>query len=143
MAQMQAMMAAQGGGGAAQWKFPASAQVKLATAPPPPAAGGGGEKAAARAPRAGGSALAVNSSLTAEVVTAKIKEIAMGIVGDDEDIEVDTPLMQAGLTSNTAVTLRDELSQDLPGINLPPTLLFDYPSITGIADFIVEKAQSM
>jgi tetratricopeptide (TPR) repeat protein/acyl carrier protein len=142
MAAMQAMMAAGGGGGAAQWKFPPSAQKSVAAAPtqaaPPPDA-----KTASRAPRAGGSALAVNSSLTAEVVTAKIKEIAMGIVGDDEDIEVDTPLMQAGLTSNTAVTLRDELSQDLQGISLPPTLLFDYPSIQGIADFIVEKAQSM
>merc|ERR1712048_122894 len=81
--------------------------------------------------------------LNEESVIKKVKEVAMGIVGDDEDIEIDTPLMQAGLTSNTAVTLRDELSQELPGINLPPTLLFDYPSIQGISDFIVEKAQSM
>jgi tetratricopeptide (TPR) repeat protein/acyl carrier protein len=139
-AQMQAMMAAQGGGGgSAQWKFPPSAQKSMAAAQPTPSAGP--EKGGAVKKREGGSTLAVNSDMSVDVVIAKIKEIAMGIVGDDEDIEVDTPLMQAGLTSNTAVTLRDELSQDLPGINLPPTLLFDYPSIDGIANFIIDKAK--
>jgi tetratricopeptide (TPR) repeat protein/acyl carrier protein len=140
MAAMQAMMASAGGGGGAQWKLPAGPKSVAAA---PTAAAAEPAKTASSKPRAGGSTLAVNSSLTSEVVAAKIKEVAMGIVGDDEDIEVDTPLMQAGLTSNTAVTLRDELSQELPGISLPPTLLFDYPSISGIADFIVEKAQSM
>merc|ERR1711879_246799 len=85
--------------------------------------------------------LNLSSGMDPAVVRNKISEIALQIIGDDEDIELDTPLMQAGLTSNTAVLLRDELSQDLPGINLPPTLLFDYPSISGIADFIVEKAK--
>ena len=47
---------------------------------------------------------------------------------------------EAGLTSNTAVLLRDELGKDLPGISLPPTLIFDYPSVSAIADFVMEKA---
>lgn len=67
----------------------------------------------------------------------------MQIIGDAEDIEADTPLMQAGLTSNTAVLLRDELGRDLPGINLPPTLIFDYPSIQAMADFILEKSKML
>ena len=71
---------------------------------------------------------------------AKIKEVAMGIIGDEEDIEVDTPLMQAGLTSNTAVLLRDEMTTVIPGVNLPPTLMFDYPSISAISEFIMERA---
>merc|ERR1719482_752082 len=93
-------------------------------------------QAAAAAPDAGGAAAGAvvrkggTGALTVlneESVIKKVKEVAMGIVGDDEDIEVDTPLMQAGITSNTAVVLRDELAADLPGISLPPTLLFDYP----------------
>jgi tetratricopeptide (TPR) repeat protein/acyl carrier protein len=140
--QMMAMMMAQqqgGGGGGGAWKVPASAQ-KMAVAAPAEMPG-----APAAAGRKGGGtgALAVSAGLTEDVVIKKVKEIAMGIIGDDEDIEADMPLMQAGITSNTAVVLRDELMGDLPGINLPPTLLFDYPSIQGIADFVVEKAKAL
>merc|ERR1719446_1114806 len=88
----------------------------------------------------GATALDMSGGITVETVSAKIKEVAMGIIGDEEDIEVDTPLMQAGLTSNTAVLLRDEMTTTIPGVNLPPTLMFDYPSISAIAEFIVERA---
>lgn len=88
-----------------------------------------------------GGPLQLSAGMDAGVVRAKIMDIAMQIIGDDEPIEADMPLMQAGLTSNTAVLLRDELSKDLPGVNLPPTLMFDYPSIVAIADFVVERAK--
>merc|ERR1712151_1237052 len=101
-----------------------------------PAAEGGPGKAPVVV-KSGG---ALTSLTDKSVVEAKIKDIAVQIIGDDEGVDADIPLMQAGLTSNTAVMLRDELSKDIPGINLPPTLMFDYPSIAAIADFIVEKA---
>merc|ERR1719409_468685 len=110
---------------------------QAAAAPQAAAAGGGGGAVVKR----DGSPLAVSAGMDAAVVRAKILEIATQIIGDeDEGIDADMPLMQAGLTSNTAVLLRDELTKDLPGVNLPPTLMFDYPSIAAIADFIVEKA---
>merc|ERR1712232_530000 len=87
--------------------------------------GGGGEL------NRTGSALDM-SSVSEEIVASKIKEISMAIIGEDDDVEMDTPLMKAGLTSSTAVVLRDELMKDIPGVNLPPTLIFDYPSINGI-----------
>lgn len=95
-----------------------------------------------RAPRSGGTGALDMSSLSEDVVVGKVKEVAIGLVGDEdaEELELDTPLMEAGLTSNTAVLLRDELMNDLPGMNLPPTLIFDYPSVQAIADFIQEKA---
>lgn len=138
---MQAMMAQMGGGGAPAWKVPGSAQMKqpvAAAAAPEPAAG---QTAVVRKGGAAG-VLDVSAGINVDIVSAKIKEVAMGIIGDEEDIEVDTPLMQAGLTSNTAVLLRDEMSTTIPGVNLPPTLMFDYPSISAIAEFIVEKAGS-
>lgn len=135
---MQAMMAQMGGGGAApaQWKVPPSAQG----AAPVAAAADAGPAPAQAVARTGGKAAALTGALTVEIVSSKIKEVAMGIIGDEEDIEVDTPLMQAGLTSNTAVLLRDELSTTIPGVNLPPTLMFDYPSIAAISEFVVERA---
>merc|ERR1712070_563464 len=135
---MQAMMAQMGGGGAPAFKVPGSAQMKqplAAAAAPEPAAG---QTAVVRKGATG--TLDISAGINVDIVSAKIKEVAMGIIGDEEDIEVDTPLMQAGLTSNTAVLLRDEMSTTIPGVNLPPTLMFDYPSISAIAEFIVEKA---
>jgi len=132
MAAMMAQM--QGGGGAAPpaWKVPPSGQSQT------PMAGAAEQKVVQRGPQA--TALAAGG-FTQEILAAKIKEVALSIIGDEEDIEADTPLMQAGLTSNTAVLLRDELSTTIPGVNLPPTLMFDYPSIQAISEFIIERSK--
>jgi tetratricopeptide (TPR) repeat protein len=88
-----------------------------------------------------GPALDLSAGLDTAVIRNKVLEIAVRITGaEDGEIEVDTPLMEAGLTSNSAILLRDELSQELPGVNLPVTLVFDYPSIGAMCDLIVESA---
>mmetsp|Transcript_17190 Transcript_17190/g.21145 ORF Transcript_17190/g.21145 Transcript_17190/m.21145 type:complete len:154 (-) Transcript_17190:50-511(-) len=87
-----------------------------------------------------GPALDVKSGLSLEVVTGKVKEIALRITGaDDGEIEADTPLMEAGLTSNSAIIMRDELSQALPGVQLPVTLVFDYPSVSAMTELILQS----
>merc|ERR1711908_139816 len=133
MMAMMAMMQSQGP--APKAKMPQQMQ-----AAPQQEGGGGGGEARVVVQREGGP-LIVSAGMDPTIVANKIQEIAVSIIGDDEGLDVDTPLMQAGLTSNTAVMLRDELSKDIPGVNLPPTLMFDYPSITAIAEFIVEKAK--
>ncbi|CAJ1407137.1 unnamed protein product [Effrenium voratum] len=85
------------------------------------------------------SPLDLKAGMDVAVLKTKVSQIAAVIIGDDE-FEADTPLMEAGLTSNAAVALRDELSKDLPGIKLPHTLIFDYPSVAGIADFVVDQS---
>eukprot|EP00930_Biecheleria_cincta_P083345 TRINITY_DN7292_c0_g6_i1.p1 TRINITY_DN7292_c0_g6~~TRINITY_DN7292_c0_g6_i1.p1 ORF type:complete len:599 (+),score=165.83 TRINITY_DN7292_c0_g6_i1:48-1799(+) len=87
--------------------------------------------------------LLMKAGMSVEVVREKVNQIAASIIGGDDDYEADTPLMEAGLTSNTAVLLRDELSKDLPGIKLPPTLIFDYPSVVAISDFVIEQSKSI
>jgi hypothetical protein len=79
------------------------------------------------------------AALTEEVLQGKIKEVALAIIGDDGEVDGDTPLMEAGVTSSTAVILKDELGAEVPGVRLPPTLIFDYPSINAIAEFIMES----
>merc|ERR1711879_576698 len=129
------MQQGQGGKAPAQWKMPAQ-MPKQASQPQQQASSAAGPVVVARE----GSPLTVSAGMDAGIVRQKILDIATQISGDEEGIDADMPLMQAGLTSNTAVLLRDELSRDLPGVNLPPTLMFDYPSIAAIADFVVEKA---
>jgi acyl carrier protein len=134
--QMMQMMQMQGGGMMPQQ------QMQMA----PPDAGGDMPTALATsaAPRdRTASPLKMSAGMDIAVVKTKIQEVASSIIGDTDDIEADTPLMEAGLTSNSAVLLRDELTKDLPGIPLPPTLIFDYPSIQAISDYVVEKSQNM
>jgi hypothetical protein len=56
------------------------------------------------------------------------------------EVEEDTPLMDAGLNSNSAVALRQALADKLQLPRLSRTLIFDYPSIAAISDHI--KTQS-
>jgi len=100
-------------------------------------AGGGGFQPREGAP------LELSAGMDPAIIRNKVAELAGAIIGDTEDLEVDTPLMEAGLTSNSAVLLRDELSKDLPGISLPPTLIFDYPSIAAISEFVVEGSKRL
>mmetsp|Transcript_1355 Transcript_1355/g.4613 ORF Transcript_1355/g.4613 Transcript_1355/m.4613 type:complete len:813 (+) Transcript_1355:56-2494(+) len=111
-----------------------------------PQEGGGGmpdqATSVARTDRERGPALDLSAGIDEAMVKGKVLEIATRITGaEDGEIEADTPLMEAGLTSNSAILLRDELSQELPGINLPVTLVFDYPSISAMAELIVESSQ--
>merc|ERR1712187_272433 len=104
----------------------------------------GGDEAVsvARIEREKTAALDVSAGLDLPVVKAKVLEIASRITGaEDGEIEADTPLMEAGLTSNSAILLRDELSQELPGISLPVTLVFDYPSIAAMSELIVQSSK--
>merc|ERR1711874_323888 len=106
---------------------------------------GGGDEAAPSAAGGGYEAklmkLDVGSGLDPAQLKSQILEVTKGLIGYDEDIEYDMPLMESGLTSNTAVLLRDALTQQLPGISLPVTLVFDYPSISSMTDLIIENAE--
>lgn len=125
--QMQ-QWAMQQGGGQQQWA-PVEPQGEEAA---PSAAGGNYEAKLTK--------LDVGAGLDPTQLKNQILEITKGLIGFDEDIEYDMPLMESGLTSNTAVLLRDSLTQVLPGVNMPVTLVFDYPSITAMSELIVENA---
>eukprot|EP00747_Dinoflagellata_sp_TGD_P186601 gnl/TRDRNA2_/TRDRNA2_43703_c0_seq1.p1 gnl/TRDRNA2_/TRDRNA2_43703_c0~~gnl/TRDRNA2_/TRDRNA2_43703_c0_seq1.p1 ORF type:complete len:156 (+),score=47.50 gnl/TRDRNA2_/TRDRNA2_43703_c0_seq1:46-468(+) len=102
-------------------------------------AGGGGESKVVAA-RQKGEALSL-AGASEESIKKKIEEVAMGILGldDGDDLEGDMPFMNAGLTSASSVLFRDELASEMPGVNLPFTLVFDYPSVNAVTDLIMEK----
>ena len=79
------------------------------------------------------SSITVTSELVAIVGSAVEK--VMGAT-----VSADSPLMAAGIDSSGAVELRDTLQEAL-GIQLPSTLLFDYPTITSIAARSADLAQ--
>lgn len=68
----------------------------------------------------------------------KVKRTVVDIVGVD-DLEADTPLMTAGLTSQSAVLLRNALTKEIGGASLPFTMMFDFPSVAALTDFFVQR----
>jgi 3-oxoacyl-(acyl-carrier-protein) synthase/acyl carrier protein len=71
--------------------------------------------------------------LTAEVLKEVVVETVTGVLG--QSVSPDEPLMAAGLDSLGAVELRNALEGAL-GLSLPGTLVFDYPSVDAMTQFI-------
>ncbi len=67
---------------------------------------------------------------------AVVQEAVSGVVGSS--VPPDTPLMSAGLDSLGAVELRNALEGRL-GLQLPGTLVFDYPTVEAIAGYVAER----
>lgn len=65
---------------------------------------------------------------------------AKGILGGD--VSAEAPLMAAGLDSLGAGELRKAL-MDRTGLDLPTTVVFDYPTISALSDFISSQTLSM
>ncbi|MFI7670155.1 acyl carrier protein [Nocardia sp. NPDC049526] len=64
--------------------------------------------------------------------------VAEYIDDDPTAVECDAPFVELGLTSVQAVEISDRLSRWV-GLELPPTLAYDYPSIDAIAGYIVDE----
>merc|ERR1712050_14866 len=94
------------------------------------AAGGGGGDASMVA-KSGG------ESMTRAQAEALAKQCAIDSVGDEEGIDMDSPLMDLGLDSLASISFREQLVST-SGLKLPTSLVFDYPSLTAIAEFMVE-----
>eukprot|EP00775_Hariotina_reticulata_P007135 gene7135-7350_t len=78
---------------------------------------------------------AAGPALSGDSIRTLVLETVSSILGPD--INPDEPLMASGLDSLGAVELRNALQAQLPpGIELPVTLMFDYPSIAAISSYI-------
>ncbi|KAH8584213.1 polyketide synthase, partial [Cryptosporidium sp. chipmunk genotype I] len=75
-----------------------------------------------------------------------LRDIIKTVVNDDIDINdsklLDKPLHEFGIDSLSAVEFRNILSKHT-GILLPTTLMFDYPTIINIKDYIVSEMEGI
>jgi len=71
------------------------------------------------------------------LITGLVTRIAAAVIGFAADRQIDPrmPLSELGLDSLMAVDLRNKLGRAL-GHRFPSTLLFDYPTIGGLAEMI-------
>ncbi|OLP87486.1 Polyketide synthase PksJ [Symbiodinium microadriaticum] len=70
-------------------------------------------------------------------VASKIQEVTKGMVGSDRDIDADMPLMDIGINSMNAVLFRNKLGSAFEGVELPNTLVFDYPTVKDLSELLM------
>jgi len=77
------------------------------------------------------------TSINRDQMKSVIYDVVQQTVGYEMDyLEDDLPLMQAGIASRQAVTLRASLEETMPGISFPATLVFDFPTINAVMDYV-------
>ena len=81
---------------------------------------------------------AVSMHVTRETVHRQVQAAIQAVVG--ESLGDMQPLMAGGLDSLGSVELRNSLQSQL-GLELPTTLVFDYPTITALVDFLCPQLQ--
>lgn len=72
-----------------------------------------------------------------EIQTWLISQLAQTLEIDVNQVDITLPFESYGLDSESAVVLSGEL-QDWLKCDLEPTLLFDYPTIEAVADYLVK-----
>jgi polyketide synthase 1/15 len=82
----------------------------------------------------------LSSSEQHELLVGTVCLEAATVLGrpDPDDIDPGTAFQDFGIDSLTAVELRNRL-KTATGLTLPPTLTFDYPTPTAVADYIGQK----
>mmetsp|Transcript_159565 Transcript_159565/g.291074 ORF Transcript_159565/g.291074 Transcript_159565/m.291074 type:complete len:882 (-) Transcript_159565:57-2702(-) len=116
-----------------------------------PGAGGGAQMAVAAAAAAAtavvgdassaaGDVVAEKAGLDPAVVQESVMKIASSSIAADDELELDTPLMEAGMDSLSSVAFRNALMNEVR-VQVPAALMFDYPNIRLITDLIVEESK--
>merc|ERR1712217_167354 len=75
-------------------------------------------------------------------ISENVKGAALDLIGSDE-LEADTPLMDAGLDSLAAVEFGGILQKQFQGVQLPGTMMFDFPNVKSISEFVHTEMQGI
>lgn len=92
-------------------------------------------------PQAGAKSTALSAGLDKGMVRAKILTHVENTMAGEGIADGDTPLMDAGLDSLSAIDLQNLISADFPFGGSSNTLLFDYPTVRELTDYIVEQSK--
>jgi len=75
------------------------------------------------------------------MVRQYIMSLVQNMTGSSDEIDGDTPLMESGIDSLASVELRTQLQQEFR-LNLPSTVMFNYPTISTMTRLLVDECTS-
>merc|ERR1712032_1498573 len=77
------------------------------------------------------------------MIRGKVMKVAADVMVDEE-IELDTVLMETGLDSLSSLDFVSQISSSFKEfkLGLQPALMFDFPSVRAICDHIFEEASA-
>jgi len=77
------------------------------------------------------------------VSDAAVRHSLLQMVTDiaQDSVELDSPLMGAGVDSLSSLQLSNLIKKEF-SIRVPPTLVFEHPTVAEIADFVVEELKN-
>jgi acyl carrier protein len=71
-----------------------------------------------------------------EIIDWLVRRLAETAGIPEEEVDIDEPLVNLGLSSRDAVTLSGELS-DWIERDLPPTLMWEFPTVASLARYLL------
>merc|ERR1712157_547526 len=100
--------------------------------------GGGGEMAAAAAPSA---VIAKPKGLDPDYVRKQLMVFVKDVMATDDELELDSPFMEAGMDSLSSVSLMSMVAKEFQ-MALSPSLVFDFPTVRALEDHLVEESKN-
>mmetsp|Transcript_66809 Transcript_66809/g.206879 ORF Transcript_66809/g.206879 Transcript_66809/m.206879 type:complete len:115 (+) Transcript_66809:879-1223(+) len=64
------------------------------------------------------------------------------VMAGEEDLELDSPFMEAGLDSLSSVALMSMVAKEFQ-MALSPSLVFDFPTVRALEDHLVEESKAL
>merc|ERR1712187_652189 len=71
----------------------------------------------------------------------KLMRMVKDVIASDDDLETDSPFMEAGMDSLFCVQLMTEVSKEFQ-LSLSPSLIFDFPTVRAMVDHLVEESKA-
>merc|ERR1712176_1755263 len=100
--------------------------------------GGGGEMAAAAAE----SVAAAPKGLDPAFVRKQLMTFVKDVMASDDELELDSPFMEAGMDSLSSVSLMSMVAKEFQ-MALSPSLVFDFPTVRALEEHLVEESKNV
>lgn len=91
--------------------------------------------------RTAGGAVARSAGLDPNMVRGKLLQHVRSVLTEEGDVDGDTPLMDMGLDSLSAMDLQNLIASSFPFSGPSSTILFDYPTIRELTANLVEQSK--
>merc|ERR1712107_183354 len=85
---------------------------------------------------------AAPKGLEPAVVKSKLMQMVNDVVASDDEFEMDSPFMEAGMDSLSSVELVTQVAREFQ-MSLSPALIFDFPTGRAMVDHLVEESKAI